>query len=82
MKAIASEACSLIDCGRRELLLSRSKAWMGRLLQDEEGASLVEYILLVALIAVVCIVAVTLLGRAAGTRFSSTANALNSAPGG
>jgi pilus assembly protein Flp/PilA len=64
------------------LLLSRSKAWFSQRLQDEDGASLVEYILLVALIAVVCIVAVTLLGRAAGTRFNSTANALNSAPGG
>jgi pilus assembly protein Flp/PilA len=82
MKSIDSVRESLINCGRRELLLSRSKAWFCRLLQDEDGASLVEYILLVALIAVVCIVAVTLLGRAAGTRFNSTANALNSTPGG
>jgi pilus assembly protein Flp/PilA len=75
-----------MNCGppvrRKELLLARSKAWITRLLQDEEGASLVEYILLVALIAVVCIAAVTLLGRAAQTRFGTTANSLNSAPGG
>lgn len=38
--------------------------------QDEEGASLVEYVLLVALIAVVCISAVTLLGRAASAQFT------------
>ena len=33
--------------------------------RDEEGASLVEYVLMVALIAVVCIGAVTFLGNAA-----------------
>jgi pilus assembly protein Flp/PilA len=49
------------------------------LVRDEEGASLVEYILLVALIAVVCIAAVTLLGTSARTKFSFTANAINSA---
>ena len=50
-----------------------------QLLTDEEGASLVEYILLVALIAVVCIAAITFLGRAAKTKFSFTANTINSA---
>ena len=37
---------------------------------DERGASLVEYALLVALIAVVCIVAVTLLGTNASNKFN------------
>ena len=38
-------------------------AWLtSRLAKDERGASLVEYALLVALIAVVCIAAVTFLG--------------------
>ena len=37
----------------------------------ERGASLVEYALLVALIAVVCIAAVTALGRRASSNFSS-----------
>ena len=36
----------------------------------EQGASLVEYALLVALIAVVCIAAVTFLGRQASSKFS------------
>ena len=36
----------------------------------ERGASLVEYALLVALIAVVCIAAITLLGNSASTKFS------------
>ena len=37
---------------------------------SDRGASLVEYALLVALIAVVCIGAVTLLGNNASTKFS------------
>jgi pilus assembly protein Flp/PilA len=45
--------------------------------RDEEGASLVEYVLLVALIAVVCITAITLLGTAAQKKFTATSNALN-----
>jgi pilus assembly protein Flp/PilA len=45
-------------------------------IKDEEGASLVEYVLMVALIAVVCIAAVTLLGQAAQAKFTTTANAI------
>ena len=44
--------------------------------KSERGASLVEYALLVALIAVVCIVAITVLGHKVSTRFSSTASSL------
>ena len=44
--------------------------------KKEKGASLVEYALLVALIAVVCIAAVTLLGKQASVSFSSTASAM------
>jgi pilus assembly protein Flp/PilA len=46
------------------------------LVRDEEGASLVEYVLLVALIAVVCIAAITLLGRSASDKFNTTASAI------
>jgi len=42
----------------------------------ERGASLVEYALLVVLIAVVCLVAVQLLGDQASTSFSKTASGL------
>jgi pilus assembly protein Flp/PilA len=42
-----------------------------RLVRDEEGASLVEYVLLVALIAVVCIAAITLLGTSAKAKFTT-----------
>ena len=41
-----------------------------RLAKDERGASLVEYALLVALIAVVCIIAITALGTDASNKFS------------
>ena len=44
--------------------------------EEERGASLVEYALLVSLIAVVCIVAVRVLGQKVSQRFSSTASSL------
>ena len=47
-----------------------------RFSDTERGASLVEYALLVALIAVVCIVAITLLGKQASSKFSSVASAI------
>ncbi len=43
---------------------------------DERGASLVEYALLVALIAVVCIVAVSILGSNASNKFSTIGSAI------
>ena len=44
---------------------------------DDRGASLVEYALLVALIAVVCIAAITLLGNNASTKFDSVGQSIN-----
>ncbi|MEM7339997.1 MAG: Flp family type IVb pilin [Actinomycetota bacterium] len=52
-------------------------AWARAQAKTERGASLVEYALLVALIAVVCIAAVTLLGSAAEEKFSSIATTIN-----
>ncbi|MGQ0616453.1 MAG: Flp family type IVb pilin [Acidimicrobiia bacterium] len=46
---------------------------------DDRGASLVEYALLVALIAVVCILAITFLGQGASEKFESVANEINDA---
>jgi pilus assembly protein Flp/PilA len=46
-------------------------------IRSERGASLVEYALLVALIAVVCIAAVTFLGKAASSKFSSVGSAIS-----
>ena len=44
----------------------------------ERGASLVEYALLVALIAVVCIAAVTLLGKNASNKFNAVGSSIGS----
>jgi pilus assembly protein Flp/PilA len=45
-------------------------------LKDEEGAALPEYALLVALIAVVCIAAITLVGEKASDKLSEVASEL------
>ena len=52
-------------------------AWMRAQAKTERGASLVEYALLVALIAVVCIAAVTLLGRNASAKFSEVSSSID-----
>ncbi|MCO6432202.1 MAG: Flp family type IVb pilin [Deltaproteobacteria bacterium] len=44
--------------------------------KKERGASLVEYALLLALIAVVCIVAIRVIGTKASSQFSSIASQL------
>jgi pilus assembly protein Flp/PilA len=46
--------------------------------KEEEGAALVEYGMLVGLIAVICVIAVTLLGTEVSTAFSFVATALSS----
>ncbi|MEY2421323.1 MAG: pilus assembly protein Flp/PilA, partial [Acidimicrobiaceae bacterium] len=51
--------------------------WLRAHVEDERGASLVEYALLVALIAVVCIAAITLLGNNASKKFDSVATSIN-----
>ena len=45
---------------------------------SERGASLVEYALLVALIAVICIVAIAFLGKSASSKFSSVGSTVGS----
>ncbi len=47
-----------------------------KLRRDEKGASMLEYALMAALIAVVCIAAVTFLGRQACTAFSGAGSGL------
>ena len=51
-------------------------AWLQSRCKTDRGASLVEYALLVALIAVVCIGAVTVLGQNASQKFSSVGSAI------
>ena len=47
-----------------------------RLASDEDGATLVEYALIVALIAVVAIAAISLLGKNASTTLSKAASSI------
>ena len=47
--------------------------------ENEKGATMLEYALLAALIAVVCIAAITFLGTQASVTFSTVGNALNNA---
>ena len=47
------------------------RVWARARCRTDRGASLVEYALLVALIALVCIAAVTFLGRDVSSKFSS-----------
>lgn len=46
------------------------------MIRDEEGATMVEYGLMLALIAVVCIVAVTAIGTKLSSLFSTVAQSL------
>ena len=51
-------------------------AVQSRFARDDEGASIIEYALLVSLIAVVAIVAVTVLGEQVSEKFSDIADEL------
>jgi len=57
-------------------MMTEIKMLLGRFLSEEEGATMVEYALLLALIAIVCIAAVQLIGTNANTMFKSAANSL------
>lgn len=56
---------------RRTLLATR------RFLRDEQGATMVEYALLVALIALVLIASVTLIGSSSSTKLDEAAQSLS-----
>ena len=59
---------------RIDFAMLKLRAWLA---SDERGASLVEYALLVALIAVVCIVAISVLGINASAKFSAIGSAIS-----
>ncbi len=44
---------------------------------DDRGASLVEYALLLAFIAMVCVIAITFLGNQTNSQYSNVGSALN-----
>ena len=61
---------------RRRYKESGMFTMIDRFRREEEGAALVEYGMLVGLIAVICVIAVTTLGTEVSTAFSNIANAL------
>ncbi len=58
------------------LLRTAPISFIARLLKSDDGATLVEYVLLVALIGVVCAGAVALLGTSANTKLNSASASL------
>jgi pilus assembly protein Flp/PilA len=56
---------------------SHASSAVRRFWSDEEGATLVEYVLLVALIGAVCVTAVTLLGTSTNTKLNAAATTLH-----
>lgn len=58
------------------------RSWIQAHTKTERGASLVEYALLVALIAVVCIAAVTTLGGTAKSTFTDVSTKMTSTSAG
>jgi len=58
--------------------MSSIKSTFARFLRDEDGATMVEYGLMVALIAAVCVGAVTTLGGNLNTLFGNTSTTVGS----
>jgi pilus assembly protein Flp/PilA len=58
-------------------MLTLWTAYQSRFVRHEEGASMVEYALLVALIAVVVIAAALFLGQQIGDKFSDVGNTIS-----
>ncbi len=63
-----------VDRSKGEFLMSDL---IKRFVKEEEGATMVEYGLMVALIAVVCIAAVTLIGTNLAAKFGAVNTAVN-----
>ena len=59
-------------------LYTQVAEWL-RALKDDKGASMVEYALLVVLIAIIAIVAITIAGEQVSTGFSTIASGLSGA---
>jgi Flp pilus assembly pilin Flp len=57
-------------------MINRIQSLLCELCRDEEGASLVEYILLVVLIGIAAIVGMTFLGKTANNRLNNVTDAI------
>jgi Flp pilus assembly pilin Flp len=58
-------------------MITSVKSVCSRLLSEEDGATLVEYVLLVALVGVLAIVALKLLGNTAGNKLTYVSNTIS-----
>ena len=61
-------------------MITRVQTLIRELAQDEEGASLVEYILLAVLIGVAAIAGMTFLGQTANNRMNNIGTTVNNQP--
>ena len=57
-------------------MLGQSARWLVRFLAQEEGPTAVEYAVMLALIIVVCLIAITALGTNTNATFTSVSNAI------
>ena len=62
------------SCSKNEL--GRIRRWFAAWVEDEDGATAVEYAVMVGLIAVTCIVSVNLMTSAAKESFQNSAEAI------
>ena len=62
-----------------EIALRRIATEIRRFLKSEDGPTAVEYAVMLALIIVVCLVAITAVGTQASTTFSNVANSIGGA---
>jgi pilus assembly protein Flp/PilA len=56
------------------------KKFIKRFIQEEEGATAVEYAVMLVLIIIVCLVAITFVGKSASNAFNTVATTLNRTP--
>ena len=56
-----------------QLQIQMLRSWVRSMIRDEKGATMVEYALMVALIAVIALVAVKVLGTNASSTFNTAA---------
>ncbi len=60
-------------------MFSRIAGWLFRFLKAEDGPTAVEYAVMLALIIVVCLIAITALGTSANSTFGNVGNAIGAA---
>jgi pilus assembly protein Flp/PilA len=64
---------------KENVMLAQYAKYVVEFLQSEEGPTAVEYAVMLALIIVVCLVAITALGTSANSTFGNVGNAIGTA---